>query len=43
MLQKASQWGADRVREGLGAAFGSEDVMSIISGVNKLEKMAQMC
>ena len=35
--------GAQRLREGLGAAFGSEDVMSIISGLNTLEKMAQMC
>lgn len=43
-LQKASQWGAERVvRERLGAAFGSDDVISIISGLNTPEKMAQMC
>lgn len=34
-----SQW----VRERLGAAFGSDDVISIISGLNTPEKMAQMC
>lgn len=43
-LQKASQWGAERVVRGrLGAAFGSDDVISIISGLNPPEKMAQMC
>lgn len=34
-----SEW----VRERLGAAFGSDDVMRTISGLNTPEKTAQMC
>lgn len=48
-LQKASRWGGRASGGGggtgrLGAAFGSDDdVISIISGWNTPEKMAQMC
>lgn len=38
LLQKVSQWGREREGEGLGAMFGKDEVISIISGLNTPEK-----
>lgn len=39
LLQKVSQWGREGERRGgLGASFGRDDVINIISGLNMPEK-----